>query len=139
MDKICGFNGEYRWLSNFYRCCVVLDELGFTSVEHAYQAAKTLDLSIRHHIWLLQTAGDAKKFSKVMIIRDDWDSVKLSVMTDLVSQKFSYPSLKEKLLSTGNAYLEETNYWGDVYWGVCKGVGENNLGKIIMKIRESLI
>lgn len=30
------------------------------------------------------------------------------------------------------------NYWKDTYWGVCNGVGENHLGKLLMKIREKL-
>jgi len=34
-----------------------------------------------------------------------------------------------KLLSTGNCEIQEGNYWGDTFWGVCKGKGENNLGK----------
>jgi len=28
------------------------------------------------------------------------------------------------------------NHWGDRYWGVCDGKGENNLGKIQMGIRR---
>jgi hypothetical protein len=32
-------------------------------------------------------------------------------------------------------YLEETNIWKDTFCGVYNGVGENNLGKIIMKTR----
>jgi predicted NAD-dependent protein-ADP-ribosyltransferase YbiA (DUF1768 family) len=60
-------------------------------------------------------------------------------MHDLVMQKFSIPELSKMLLSTGNKYIEETNTWGDTYWGVCNGVGENNLGKILMSIRHCLL
>jgi predicted NAD-dependent protein-ADP-ribosyltransferase YbiA (DUF1768 family) len=36
--------------------------------------------------------------------------------------------------------LEERNAWGDTDWGTdINGVGENNLGKILMKVREKLI
>lgn len=35
--------------------------------------------------------------------------------------------------------IVEENSWRDTYWGVCKGVGENHLGKILMKIRDELI
>jgi predicted NAD-dependent protein-ADP-ribosyltransferase YbiA (DUF1768 family) len=59
-------------------------------------------------------------------------------MEDLLRQKFQNPYLKNKLLATGNAEIEETNSWGDVFWGICKGVGENHLGKILMKIRSEL-
>ena len=53
--------------------------------------------------------------------------------------KFSqHPELAEKLLATGNAHLEEGNSWGDKVWGTVGGVGANNLGKILMRVRETL-
>jgi hypothetical protein len=39
------------------------------------------------------------------------------------------------LLATGDMELIEDNDWDDTYWGVCNGAGENNLGKLLMKIR----
>ena len=59
----------------------------------------------------------------------------LDVMRDLVVQKFSDPLLQSLLETTGDEELIEGNHWGDVFWGVCKGVGENHLGKILMKVR----
>ena len=56
-----------------------------------------------------------------------------------MKQKFTkHKDLKEKLLATGDAYLEETNHWHDTFWGVCKGKGQNHLGKILMEVREEL-
>ena len=43
-----------------------------------------------------------------------------------------------RLLETGDVYLEETNTWGDVFWGVCNGKGENMLGQVLMLIRDEL-
>ena len=60
-------------------------------------------------------------------------------MYDLLKQKFSNPVYKELLLSTGNAYLEETNTWNDCFWGVCNGEGLNNLGKSLMILRNDLV
>ncbi len=60
-------------------------------------------------------------------------------MTDLVRQKFQDPELRAALLATGNRYLEETNWWGDTFWGVCNGAGENRLGMILMAIRTRII
>jgi predicted NAD-dependent protein-ADP-ribosyltransferase YbiA (DUF1768 family) len=40
---------------------------------------------------------------------------------------------------TENYKLEERNNWGDIWWGVnINGEGENNLGKILMKVRNEL-
>ena len=52
--------------------------------------------------------------------------------------KFKNVTEQEMLLETGDAYLEETNYWKDTYWGKCNGVGLNNLGEMLMKIRDNL-
>lgn len=132
------FAGEYRFLSNFYPCHVNLDGLWFHSVEHAYQAAKTFDMKERLRIWKMNRAGDAKKAGNQVKLRPDWESVKLNIMRDLLVQKFKDPELKKQLLDTRPHDLVEGNDWGDKFWGVCDGVGENWLGKLLMQIRESL-
>lgn len=72
-------------------------------------------------------------------IRPDWEEIKISVMRELIFQKFTNnPQLKQMLLDTEDALLEEGNTWEDTYWGICNGIGENNLGKILMEIRDSL-
>ena len=43
-----------------------------------------------------------------------------------------------KLLDTGDAILIEGNDWGDRYWGVCDGVGQNKLGLILMGLRKKM-
>lgn len=136
---IAGFKGEFRFLSNFWPAVVELDGLFYNSVEHAYQAAKTLDETQRQTIRESSKPGDAKKLGQKIIIRPDWEQVKLQVMESLVRQKFTNDlALKDKLVSTGDEEIEETNTWGDVFWGVCQGVGTNHLGKILMKIRAEL-
>lgn len=52
--------------------------------------------------------------------------------------KFRNPELRDKLVATGDAEIVEGNWWGDKFWGVCRGVGENHLGKILMRIRTEL-
>jgi hypothetical protein len=139
MTGIFGFFEEYRFLSNFYPAKVEFDGLEYSSTEHAYQAAKTDDPAERRRIRETQKFGEAKRLGKKVKIRPDWEKVKFEVMEDLVRQKFTkHKELKEKLLETGDQYLEETNTWGDKIWGVCKGVGQNHLGKILMKIRGEL-
>ena len=60
-------------------------------------------------------------------------------MYELCKAKFTQnEDLKEKLLATGNDILEEGNTWGDRVWGTVNGVGENRLGKILMRVREEL-
>lgn len=138
--EINRFKGKYDFLSNFFSCLVEYDGELYPSVEHAFQAAKTFDQEERMYISLTETAKEARSVGRKMKgIREDWDEVRLGIMEELVRYKFSqYSNLKDKLLSTGDAQLIEGNTWKDTYWGVCKGVGENHLGLILMKVREEL-
>ena len=135
MTDITSFTKEYRWLSNFWEVDVTLDNDVYPSVEAAYQAAKTLIMSERVP-FLTAKPAEAKKLGKTVTKRADWDQIKVSVMRDLLFQKFKNPELKEWLLRTGDAQLIEGNWWGDTFWGVCRGKGENHLGKLLMQVRR---
>ena len=75
-----------------------------------------------------------------MVARPGWENQRLAVMEDVQMQKFiQYPDLAKKLIETGNAELEYNNTCGDTYWGIVDGVGENNLGKGLMKVRQRLV
>lgn len=137
--RIEGFSGEFRFLSNFWPVDVSLDGEVYPSTEHAYQAAKSLDPTYRQAIRNTESPGKVKRMSRKAVLRSDWDNIKLSVMQDLTWQKYSRNSdLRAALLSTGDAYIEETNSWGDIFWGVSGGTGQNNLGKILMDVRRKL-
>lgn len=134
--KISSFKDSYFFLSNFFPIVVTYDGVTYPTVEHAYIAAKTLDKEIRKKVRAQSTPGEAKKMGKTLTLREDWEDVKLFLMENLLSQKFAPGTILCKmLLSTYPMQLEEGNWWGDTYWGVCKGVGENHLGKLLMKIR----
>lgn len=133
------FQGQYRFLSNFWYANVVFDGLVYPSVEHAYVAAKTLDVNQRSKFTdPAIKPGQVKQMGRRLKLRDDWEQVKLRIMEDLMRQKFSISPLKEMLLMTGNQELIEGNRWGDTFWGVCNGKGQNHLGKILMKVRSEL-
>lgn len=136
---ITSFSGEYRWLSNFWSCFVKLDGQTYPSTENAYQAAKTLDPSLRAP-FRSYFPSKAKSEGRSLKLRPDWESVKLGIMEDLCRQKFkNNDELRERLLATGDAQLVEGNDWGDTYWGVdVRRGGQNNLGKLLMRIRNEL-
>ena len=133
------FQGQYRFLSNFWYANVVLDGHTYPSVEHAYVAAKTLSHTERFRF--MDPAikpGQVKQMGRKLKLRDDWEQVKLGIMEDLVRQKFNVSPLKEMLLMTNQQILIEGNRWGDTFWGVCNGKGQNHLGEILMKVRSEL-
>lgn len=132
------FSGEYRFLSNFWPARVELDGMTFPTVEHAYVAAKTTSIAKRESVACISHAGKVKRFGRTLVLREDWEEVKLGVMTDLVRQKFKHPDLAQLLKNTREHDLIEGNTWGDTYWGVCKGVGTNHLGRILMMVRGEL-
>lgn len=137
--KIGEFQGEYRFLSNFWPAPCEFEGVRYPSSEHAYQAAKTLDTVERSRIAALSTPSEAKKAGRALALRADWETVKFDVMRACVRSKFALnPDLAEKLLATGDALLEEGNTWGDRTWGVVDGVGENRLGRILMDVRGEL-
>jgi ribA/ribD-fused uncharacterized protein len=138
LPQIDAFRDQYRFLSNFWPCEILsLDGDVYPSVEHAYQACKFSCVSIRSSIRGVATAGEAKRIGR-RGGRMDWDRIKLSVMEALLLIKFCPGSTELALLkATAGRELVEGNTWGDVYWGVCGGVGENHLGKLLMKIRSA--
>lgn len=135
---INSFRGEYRWLSNFFKCDVFLWGYHFNTVENASKASKANNMNDWLTMVNCKIPSEAKSKGKVINIRDDFDSVKINIMYELLLQKFSDPYFKRKLLLTGNQQIIEGNKWGDTFWGICNGVGENNLGKLIMRIRNEL-
>lgn len=134
---IDSFRGDFRFLSNFYPAVVNHDGMVFQSVENAYQAAKTYDMEIRAEFVDID-ANTAKKLGREIEVSDDWEERKLEVMSQLLRQKFSSPDLAELLLMTTGYELIEGNWWGDTFWGVCKGKGQNHLGKLLMDTRDWL-
>lgn len=136
---ITEFQGEYRFLSNFWPAELVMDGITYPTVEHAYQAAKTLDQRERLIIMASPTPGDAKRRGRRVRVRPDWEKVKIPIMRQLVEAKFQHPELAKRLIITYPKRLEEGNKWGDRFWGVCGGEGQNHLGRILMRVRESLM
>lgn len=149
---IDSFKGQYFFLSNFSDSLLTFDGIDYPTVEHYYVAMKVgnsqlidgkqFDLmDVREMISKIPTASKVKKFGRGEIqLRDDWDNIKYDVMYRAVGQKFRrHEKLKELLLGTGDVELVEGNWWGDIYWGICDGVGENNLGKILMTVRSEIL
>ena len=138
LHEIRGFFGPWRFLSNFHFFPVEYDGVVYPTNEHAYQAAKTNDLLARDEIRRVSRPGEARRLGQQVVLRPDWGLVQLPIMVDLNLQKYADVKLGTMLLESEEAYLEETNHWGDVYWGVCNGIGENKLGKLLMDIRDDL-
>jgi len=128
----------YDFLSNFYRSTIWVDGKSWPTIEHAYQAYKSLNEDEREIIRKASNPAEAKKLGRSVTLRDDWDSVKFSLMKSFVQKKFESPFLADLLIKTDDAELIHGNTWNDKVWGVCRGSGENLLGKILMEVRDEI-
>jgi ribA/ribD-fused uncharacterized protein len=110
----------------------------YPTVEHAYQAGKTLDLEARRRVRETETPAEAKRLGRTLEVRPDWEEIKLRLMRGLLRLKFQLPHLRAMLEATEDAPLVEENWWGDRFWGVCRDQGENWLGRLLMEIRDEI-
>ena len=136
--EIDWFREEYEFLSNFYPSKVIFDGIIYYNSEAAYQAQKCLNPEERRDFANL-SSDEAKRLGQKVERRSDWDDVKFGIMEQVVYAKFTQnPTLTQDLLDTGDKVLKEGNYWKDIYWGVDlrTSEGENNLGKILMALRD---
>lgn len=135
------FQGQYRWLSNFAPVKITIGQFTYSSVEHAYMSEKSDSIEWKRFCAdSNNTPGTVKKASRNITLKYDWDSIKLDVMEKCLNIKFEHQLYKNLLLQTGNEHIQEGNFWNDKFWGVClkTNKGDNNLGKLIMKIRSKI-
>jgi ribA/ribD-fused uncharacterized protein len=134
------FKDDYFFLSNFYPCLFIWNGILWRSVEAAYQCAKSKDFP--YYDFQHLSPSEAKRKGQKVIVRENWDGIKVKVMKEIVYEKFQQnKELADKLLETGDMILKEGNWWGDKFWGVSpksSDNGKNFLGLILMKTRRKL-
>lgn len=145
--SIDNFRGRNFFLSNFYNHPVFFEGITYQNNEAAFQAAKLPSNNTRDKKTKLfrrafadMEPNEAKRFGRKVALRPDWDFIRVDVMREILNDKFSSATMAKKLLATGNERLVEGNTWNDKFWGVdsVTGEGENNLGKLLMEIRNDL-
>ena len=144
MDEVIGFYPrEFYTFDNFSSFKVEWNGYLFASVEEAYQAASFMgsDEELVEKIKKSHSADEAQRISYANRDkrREDWDDVKISIMEELLRLKIEQnPYVKKKLLQTEDYMIVEDSpkddFWG---WGSNRN-GQNNLGKLWMKLREEL-
>lgn len=143
---IITFKAENSFLSNFYIASFHFKIFGsdFVSSEAAYMHEKCDDPEWKRFcIDSKNTPAQIKIKSQTVKLIPGWDHVRINIMYQVLKAKFEIPYLKEKLVNTGNQNLQEGNYHGDKFWGIDlkqnPNIGENYLGRLLMKVRDELI
>lgn len=123
----------------------------YISVEHAYNAQKNEDSDFKDLFTqdsetyigdlpnLAKKTGNKTSMKKMKKpILESWEKNKIEIMEDILREYYkSNPDIKEKLIKTGTNVLINKGVGVDSFWGVDKNdEGENNHGKILMKLRE---
>lgn len=134
----------YYEFTNFYEPPhgILIDGYLWKTTEIYFQAMKFIDH--KHHLSnmvAMNSSRDAFSYAQQNRndVRSDWFKVSKDVMYKAVSAKFiQYPTLAELLLGTNSLeIIEHTS--NDSFWGDGgDGTGENNLGKILMRVRRDL-
>ena len=132
---IFGFNGQWKFLSNFYITVVVYNNIVYSSAEAAFQAQK--DPS-RAQEFINLSPKQAKALGRKVTLRPDWEAIKCEIMLDVLRAKFQDHCLRAQLVATAPKQLVEANSWGDRFWGVSRGTGFNVLGILLMKVRDEI-
>ena len=146
------FYSEKCFLSNFYNCKICFRNQTFSCLEQGYQCTKaelSNDWASYDKILNMILPIDMKRAGAEIVKTAVWEAHKLEVMEDLLYCKFSQNrKLYYSLLNTRPWNLIEATL--DGFWGAnCpfgsialdegSWEGKNNLGKLVMKIRNHFV
>lgn len=135
------FSNELSFLDNAHPCFIRMSVLGqnhvFRSAEAAFQAGKCTSSEDVLQFTTVASPAEAKRLGNHIHIREDWDLFKVTWMQRVLLCKFTQnPILLGKLIDTYPLPLVASNTEDDLFWGKCNGIGKNQLGAILMEIRE---
>lgn len=148
-DKQIVFFGKhgdvmYQGLDNFYKKDMFYQGRVWSSAENAYQAQKSADLNTKE-LFIKYEPEYARLYGNLIDARFDWHRVDDMYLDEILSAKFEDSELRDLLLSTGDSELVyDTTETHDNDLGHCRcaecisRIGQNRLGKALMKLREQL-
>lgn len=126
------FRNKFAFLSNFHFSPINIGNYCFNNAEAAYQALKCKGYEQR---FIGLNGKAAKALGGKLPMQEGWNDKRIDAMRYVLQQKFKNPQLMAQLQQV-QGHIQEDNYWNDTFWGVCNGIGENHLGKLLMEIRD---
>ncbi|CAO1625462.1 unnamed protein product [Sympodiomycopsis kandeliae] len=142
----------YFWLSNHFLIPIYYDNIRYPSAEHLFQSLKFMPHKpeLAKSIRKIELPSDAIRLARknAQFVRSGWRQEGLNViaMRQVLLLKFTqHSALRSRLIQTGDRELLNSSPT-DVFWGTGRAigaskpaVGRNELGKALMKTRESLL
>jgi len=136
------FADDFSFLSNSYPSSFIVDGITFLSVEQYYHFMKTTDKKQQQEMLNTDNPDTLFKLGRKCILKKDWTDLRLKIMKKGITSKFvQNKQIQTKLITTKGYLLENGNITGDLFWGVniLTGKGDNNLGIILMNIRDKMV
>lgn len=133
--------GPLGYLANYSNHGFYKNGIYYKTVEHYYQSEKFDNIEIKNKIINAETPKEASNIGRDRKNKriDNFKDIKNSVMYDGIYEKFSQNiDIRNKLIQTGDAIIREMTI-DEYYWGIGKDLsGCNNIGKILMNVRDAL-
>lgn len=141
MIQIPYYETSHFVFSNFSAHTVIYKGVLYPTVEHAFHIAKFDDEKIRQEILSAGSPIEAFELGQKYrpMRRNDWEDIRVEILFEIIKEKVSqHQEVKDALLATGDEEIVEHNP-NDSFWGTgTDRKGENNTGKIYMRIREGI-
>lgn len=142
-EQVRFYENDFYVLSNFSSFQLMWRGTKFPTSEHAYHWEKFAyrSLAIADMVAGAVSAHEAYKVAERYKNRrrEDWDTVKVSIMKDILREKVrQHDYVRTKLLATNDRLLVEDS-WRDDFWGWGPNRnGLNMLGKLWMEVRDEV-
>lgn len=144
LERIIGFKGYFDFMNLDYQCPVYFQGGMYASAAHAYHAAKSDDETVRRRFQKMPMVKEMEKLAATMQEPEDWKLRRLGVMEIVNRDKFRRnKELREKLATTMDREIVNEIYTDNdkedsLFWGVINNQGQNQLGRILEKIRNDI-
>lgn len=144
LERIVGFKGYFDFMNLEYQCPVYFEGDLYPSAAHAYHAAKSNDEKVRKRFQKMPMIKEMRMLAETLPEPEDWKLKRLGVMEIVNRDKFRRnKELREKLSTTlERELINEINNENDredsLFWGVIGDQGQNQLGRVLEKIRHDM-
>lgn len=132
----------YDVFSNFSALAVEFEGALYPTAEHAYQAAKCTDPAGKQAILRAKSPAEAKDIANLAYQaakHPQWDQIKVGVLENILRAKLAqHDTVRQALMRSGKEDIGEASP-DDMFWGYGDGQGQNQLGKLWMKLRSELV
>jgi len=133
--------GPLGYLANYSDYGFTINGIYYKTVEHYYQSEKFSNQEIKEKIINASTPKEASNIGRDRnnIRIPNFDKIKVQVMYKGILEKFRQNRIiAYKLIETRNNMIAEATI-DEYFWGIGKNQsGENNIGKILIKVREDI-